>query len=170
MATQPFTIYSSKTILVSNIVNANGKFVVDISPEFTNPDNEGCNSILLDIEFSNFLPDPDTNPPNWKIKATIESSNGAGLWRPVGSQFEPLSHPSQGPRQIIIVQPDIVNFDEGIPIDDWDGAAVVARRSRQQGILGNDFRVVLSVLENNYGNLNALQSFTVKMIGERYAV
>lgn len=168
MATYPFTIYTGNTILMNSVVNSNGKFIVNISPTISNPSNEETNSIVLDVLFSNFSPDPETTVPGWSIRAVVESSNGAGLWRPVGVQFEPLRNPAQGSRQIIIIQPNIINFDEGIPIDVWDGEAVSSRINRQQGILGNDFRVVLEVIETKYGTLDALQSFNVRMTGERY--
>lgn len=168
MPSEPFTIYTGKYVNVSQVVTSNNKFIVDVTPTVQNPDNQTCNSILLDLEYSGFTPNPDTTSPGWKIRAVIESSNGSGSWHPIGVQFEPLQHPSQGARQIIIIQPNIINFDEGIPVDVWDGQAVATRINRQQGVLGIDFRVVLEVIETKYGTLDALQGFTVKMIGERY--
>lgn len=168
MPSEPFTIYTGKFINVSQLVTANGKYIADISVPITNPDNQATNSILLDVDYSGFSPNPDTTSPGWSLRVIIESSNGSSMWHPIGVQFDPLRHPSQGTRQIIIVQPNIINFDEGIPIDVWDGQAVSTRINRQQGVLGIDFRVVLELIETKHGTLDALQGFTVKMIGERY--
>ena len=163
MAVDPFTIYSSKTI-DNSVITGNGKFILDTSPVIQN--TNALDSILVDFEISSLS--PTTSASDYYLQLSIEVGDGAGVFHPIGLMFEPLRRLTQGPRNLIVVQPNIFNINEGVPVDTWDGAKVTTRISRQQGILGQEFHTVLTILENQYGTADAFESMIFKLIGERY--
>ena len=165
MASDPFTIYNNQVFDNTNVTN-NGKFVLDTSSDYNNTGS--YNSIRAIGEFSSLTPDPDTNNTNYAIRFVVESSDDSGHWFPIGAMFEPIRHLGGGSRHIIIVQPNIFNIDEGVPVDDWDGQNVTTRISRQQGSLGVDYRVKLEIVESKYGTADAFSSLNITLFGERY--
>ena len=169
MASDPFTIAINQVVAMTAIpVTGNGKFLAFVSTPTNHTQSK--NSFRLHAQFNGFLPDPLAvgASPGWSLRAVVESSDGQGHWFPIATQFEPLRNPLQGSTQIMVVQPTIFNPDEGIPVDVWDGQAVVARVNRQQGVLGIDFRVKVELIETRYGTADALQSFTLSLFGDRY--
>lgn len=174
MALVPFTIYqgaSKKTVSVSGIVTAPGTlYTVDTSPVVAN--STGLDSIHLNVLFSNILPDPEqATQKGWRIRAVIETE-GAGnppnWWNPVGHMFEPLGDPGQGLRHVVVIQPNLVNLFEGVPLDLSDPLGNITRLSKQQGVLLTDFRVRLEVSDQFAGGLGALESFDVEIFGDMY--
>jgi hypothetical protein len=174
MAVEPFTIYPGGKLfteaMIAEKITGNGKFILEASDAF--PNSQAKTSIFVDVDYRDILPDPNTSQPGWSLRAIVESSNGENggtrVWHPIGVQFEPLRHPSQGTRQIIYIQPDILNLDEGVPVDVWDGQGVAQRINRQQGSLGVDFRVVIEVIETKFGTADALKGLRLWVGGERY--
>jgi hypothetical protein len=82
--------------------------------------------------------------------------------------FEPHNPASPTDRHIVIIQPNIFNIDEGVPVDLFDGVGNVTRVSRQQGVIGGDFRIITEVSDSLAGTSNALQSFDIELFGEYY--
>ena len=166
MAADPFTIYTSQLVNASGIITDNGKFVLNTSDEFNN--NGGYDSIIVNVDFSDLTPDPETTSPGYFIRAELQTSDNEGNWFPIGHMFEPVRRPEQGLKHIIVIQPNTFNINEGFPTDIFDGQNVVSRISRQQGALGVDFRTVVSAIETKQGTANALESFKLSIYGERY--
>lgn len=179
VATSPFTMYqgaTKKTVsgIDSVVINNVNAFVVDTSPTIQN--SSGLDSVLCNLRFSNFVPDPVTaTAAGWKINGSIETEGeGDPPWLiPVGSMFAPqqpgsvVTEFSEYPH-IITVQPNIFNIDEGVPLNIFDAAGQLTAISRQQGILGNSFSVVLTVKDFFAGTADALQSFDVEIFGRYY--
>ena len=111
MAADPFTIYTDETI-DNSLITGNGKFTVKTSNSFNN--TSSYNSISVIVEFSDLVPDPENISTNYSLRAVVETSDDQGHWWPIGAQFEPLRRLSQGARQIIVIQPNIFNIDEGV--------------------------------------------------------
>jgi hypothetical protein len=168
MSVDPFTIYNNTGELISMAgqVTGNGKFTVRTTASQNN--NTARDSILVDVSFSDFILNGGTSP-GWSVRCVLESSDGNGNWHRVGAMFEPLRSIEQGARNLVVVQPNIINFDEGIPIDEWDGQAVAYRIHRQQGVLGQDYRFRFEVIETKFATPDALVSFKVKLFGQRYS-
>lgn len=162
----PFTIYSNHVCDVTQTITSNGSFEVDITDGFSN--SGGYNSITAHIRFKATTPHEEVGSPGWNILAIIESSDGSGTWNPIGQMMDPIRFLTQGAHNVITVQPNIFNIHEGVPIDIWDGTKTVTRISRQQGILGDDYRIKIIVHETKFGTSDALQSFTVDITGIRY--
>lgn len=167
MAAEPFSIWSGQLVTTSGLITSNqGIFTLLASVAQANQLSKS--SILVDVTYYDFVYASSPAVPGWGLRCIIESQIN-GLWRPVGVQFEPLRDPAQGSRQQIIIQPNIVNFDEGIPIDVWNGLQVASRINRQQGILGGGaWRIVIQGFDSKFGTSEALTSFKVDLVGERY--
>jgi hypothetical protein len=176
MATSPVVLLSNYTVDVTQTINANGSFQVYTGPDKGN--TGGHNSIILTVQYKNIIPDPDTTSPGYKIRCQLqgqvdESLLGVGPadgWRVVGHQFDPYRFPFQGTTHVIEVQPNLFNPFPAVTVDVFDGSGVTERRSSQQGLLSDTFRIVFYVEETKYGTTNALQSFDVDVIGEKYNV
>lgn len=167
MAADPFVLWNNH-VLDNTPITGNGQFELGV----TNPENNngGYNSIFLHMEFMDILPDQDALNPFYWINVQLETGDNAGNWWPIGHMFEPFRFAHNGTKNIIVVQPNIFNIDEGVPIALWDGIAVSQLISRQQGILGVNFRVRFLIREEKYGEPNAFQSMKVNVFGERYNV
>lgn len=174
MALNPFTFYEGATKQsvtgVDTTVTESGKvFPVDTTPLQNN--NNGLDSVILNIKITNIVPDPVTaTAAGWRIRCVVESQGeGNPAWfLPVGSMFESHAPASPEDRHVIIVQPNIFNIDEGVPLDLFDGAGNITRISRQQGIIATDFRVITEVSDQFAGTADALQSFDLELFGEYY--
>jgi len=164
----PFNIYTDHVCPVSQKITSNGSFVVDITTPINNVGNN--NSITVHITFKDLVPHEEAGSPGWNILAVLETSDGSGHWSPIGQMFDPIRFLTQGAHNVITVQPNVFNIHEGVPIDIWDGTKTVSRISRQQGILGEDFRLKFIVHETKFGTSDALQSFTVDVVGIRYDI
>jgi len=166
MATVPFSIVSNH-VVGNSAVTGNGKFTIYQSPTFAN--SGSYDSIMLNIVFQSLKPDPPVSP-GYSLLATIESSDSENppKWFPIAAMFEPVRRLQQGPRHVLVVQPNIYNFFEGAPVDYYDGQSVTTRISRQQGILGDNYRVILHIVETKYGTSDAFEEVTLDIYGQRY--
>ena len=143
-------------------INANGLYTLFLSDEHTPATNDIAMVIVINYE--------DLDPIEYgqfDLTALIEC-NSAGIWFPLAYQFEPLRFAAQGQMQLITIQPDLYNPDEGVPQDIWDGANVIARQSKQQGVVDLDWRLRIQLIENGYGGSNPFQSVKISASGEYY--
>jgi hypothetical protein len=168
MALVPFTL-TTAMILDNTPVTGNGIFDLWISPEQANSGD--YEAIKLVIEYSAMTPDPNgPNNSQYSLSAILEGKGGA-FWTPLLRQFNVTVNPLQGLRQILVVAPNIFTFDEGIPVDDFDGEKVTTRMNKSQGRLTDDWRLRVEVRENKFGVTgDAFESVTVNVYGDRYNV
>ena len=168
MALVPFTLETNLTLDNTN-VTGNGIFSIYDSGEQNNSGSyEGIKVIL---EFSAMTPDP--NDPvlnsNYSVQAVLEGKESTGAtWYPLIRQFDVLRNPNQGLRQVLSIAPNIFTFDEGIPIDDWDGTKVTTRYNKKQDLLAEKWRVCINLTENKYGTSDEFTAVTVSIFGDRF--
>lgn len=161
MAVSQFSLNNQANININNqAISGNGSFDVYTSSEVNN--NNNLPSLRVILEYSDPVPNTFIN-----ITAVIESEQN-GSWFPIAYQFNPFTDMGNGPKRIIILQPNISAADAGIDDDLYVGNAVIARTSRQQGKVGSKFRVRFVVYENNHGTAQAFQSIKVKVYGELF--
>ncbi len=158
MANLNFSLASGLQI-GNSAVQGNGTYTVWTSNVQNNPNDLSSMRVIIDYS--------SPNPSAINITAIVESSQD-GNWFPICYQFTPFTDSGNGPKRILVMQPDILSINSGIDDDTYIGDSVVARTSRFQGKVGANFRVRLVVYENNYGLANSFQNVTVNVYGELY--
>lgn len=159
MAQSQFGLLINQTITNQGITS-NGSFDLYTSPIQNN--SNSLPSIRLVTEYAEVTP-VDIGG----INVVIEAQNN-GLWFPIAYQFEPYRNQENGNKRIIMLQPEMSTYDDGIDSIVYVGDRTVARISRQQGRVGSSFRVRVSINETNYGTINAFQSVKLSIYGELY--
>jgi len=71
-------------------------------------------------------------------------------------------------RQVLVAAPNVFTFDEGIPIDDWDGEKVTTRYNKKQDRLTSKWRVRVDVRDTKFGTADAFVSTKINLYGERF--
>ena len=154
----------------NSVITDNGTFRLWESAKIDSPNSE--NGLEVVIKYENPTPDPELGGTNFKLSCILETQDNEGNWHPFHSQFEPFVRPEiQGGDQkhVLRIDPTIFNLDEGVINDIWDGFNTVARESRKQGILPDDFRIVLLVNENGFGGTKPFAGVTVTVSYMSYA-
>lgn len=169
MANENFTIWTNQTFTNSGITG-NGTF--DLAISGTQSNTIGLKSLRLVCEYVSAS--PSSNLRNFDLLCLIDSSNGLSgaskKWFPMAYHFEPFRRDNKGMIRNILMQPDMVVIDVGIDDVLQVGGDSVSRISRQQGKLGPEFRVRLSLTEFDFGGPGAFQSVTVNVYGEKFDV
>lgn len=152
-------------------VDSNGTFRLYESAKIDSPNSE--NGLEVVITYKGMTPDPSNGGTNFRVSAIIETEDIAGNWHPFHSQYESFVRPADDQndqKHIIKCDPKIFNLDEGVINDVSDGFAIVARESRKQALLPDDFRVVILLSENGFGTTGAFQSIPVTISYLTYAI
>lgn len=149
-------------------VTGNGTFRIYESQKVDSPNSESALEVV--IKYGNNLPDPENGGTNYRLSALIETEDSQGNWHPIHYQFEAFVKAEQGNTHILRLDPTIFNLDEGVVNDISDGFNIVARESKKQGHLPDDFRLVVLVHENGHGTAGAFQSVDVSCSYYTYAV
>lgn len=166
MSSVPFTLEASKVLDNTNVVS-NGITNIYTGASQSNTGDYGGLKVIM--EYSDLLPDPDIANSNYSLSCVVESQDDSGQhWYPLIRQFDVLRSLNQGARQVLIISPGIFTFDEGVPIDDWDGQKVTTRYNKKQDRLTDIWRVCVHVLENKFGDPDAFQSCKINLYGERF--
>ena len=147
-----------------NAITANGDYDLFISNSVNNSVSLPSLRIVVDYELM--------TPVEFigGINVIVESEND-GVWYPIAYQFEPYFNQAQGTKRIIVLQPDMSTFDDGIDSIIYFAGKTEGRISRQQGKVGDSFRVRVSLVENGYGQHNDQYTFgslKVHITGELY--
>lgn len=163
MAQQTFTLWTGQTF-TPNVEPGTHDLVT--SSNISN--NNNLPSARIVVEYTAVTPDDSVNvEKTFGVTAILEALGGNGQWFPVAYQFEPFRSLQNGSKRVIVLQPDISDFNAGIDDIVYVADATVARISRQQGKCGGTMRVRLVLRENGTG-AGALQSLTVTAYGELY--
>lgn len=160
MAQSQFTVLTNQ-IISNTVITANGVFDLYTSASISN--SNGLPSMRMCIDYSDLTP----NDIPGGVGVIIEVQNGSH-WFPAAYQFEPYRNSENGNKRIILVQPNISTFDDGIDSIMYVGGRTVARISRQQGRIGSTFRVRVLIEETNYGGAAAFQSVKMNILGELF--
>lgn len=147
-------------------VTGNGQFELYNSGSIKNSTSASCLRVV--VTYANNLPDPESVVVQYRLTAIVESSDGEGSWYPLHYQFQPFIKAEQGAKHILVLEPSIFSFDEGIPNTISDGATNIAVESKKQGRLSDDFRIRLLLSEGGYGTAGAFQSVDVTLHYEIY--
>ena len=162
-----FSIWESE-VFDNTGITGNGVWHLATSTE--QPNATGLNSIRVVCEYESVT--PASNDREFDLTCIVESSNGetgaAQKWFPIAYQFDPFRRDIKGKTRELILQPSIVVIDMGVDDGIQLGGDTVARISRQQGKLGDDFRVCIVLHEQDYGGPGAFQSATISVYGERF--
>jgi len=164
MAQITFALLNGQQI-TNAVVTGNGTFDLYTSAAQNNTVNMPCLRLVVDYHAS--VPDDITIPGG--ISVVVESQNN-GNWFPIAYQFEAYRRADNGPKRIIVLQPDISTFDAGIDDIMWIGDTTAARISRQQGKVGATYRVRVQLKEIAHGQPNQFQSVTMSIYGELYDI
>jgi hypothetical protein len=157
--------------LDATLVTGNGTFRLWESEKIDSPNSE--NGLEVVIAYSNPTPDPENGGVNYKVSSILETQDNQGNWHPFHAQYEPFVKPEihgGDTKHVIKIDPAIFNMDEGVINDIWDGFNIVARESRKQGILPDDFRIVLLLNENGHGGTKPFEGVNVTVSYLSYAV
>lgn len=153
----------------NSAITGNGSFDLWISPTVSNSNLRSSIKLIVDYEDNQPVPGSIPDPVQYDLVAFLESDDGSGGgWYPFHYQFEPYRVPNSGRQHILIMEPGIFNLDEGVPIDIWDGVRVVARQSKKQGSVPDNFRVRIQLNEFRYGEPGAFQSATISVHYQLY--
>lgn len=158
MAQQNFSLLNQQQITNTN-VTGNGTHVLYTSGAISNNNNLPKLRLVVDYH--------DAEPgylPNG-ISVVAEVMNGSN-WYPMAYQFEPYRSIDNGTQRIILLEPEMNTYNDGIDSIVYVGDATIARISRQQGKVGGQFRVRVILKENNYGTAQAFQSVTMSIYGD----
>jgi hypothetical protein len=66
------------------------------------------------------------------------------------------------------MQPNLINLDVGIDDIVYVAQSIESRISRQQGLLGQSFRVRIVLFENDKDGARSFQGCTISAFGERF--
>lgn len=161
----------NSVVLDATNVTGNGTFRLWESSKIDSPNSE--NGLEVVITYKSPMPNPETGGVNFKVSALIETQDNQGNWHAFHSQYEPFVKPEiEGgdTKHVLRIDPKIFNLDEGVINDISDGFNLVARESRKQGLLPDDYRVVLLVHENGFYSTKPFQSVTATVSALTYAV
>lgn len=124
------------------------------------------NSLRLTMEFEELTPDSGGSP--FDITTVVEAIDGTRRY-PVAYQFTTHRYSGQGEKRVIVMQPDISDFNAGIDDVVWTGK-VDARISRQQGIVPAEFEVCVYLTDRYASGAPAFVSVKVSGTLELYNV
>ena len=162
MAQAQFSLLDHATYTNAGIT-ANGVHQLYCSP--TQGNTFSLTSMRMIIDYHSLAP----NDLPGGLGLVVEGKNG-GNWYPIAHQYERYYNNVQGTQRIIILQPDISLYDDGIDSIIYVGGQTICRVSRQQGRVGSDWRVKLLLDERAYGQAQAFTGTTVSIMGELYDV
>lgn len=159
MAQTQFSLLINQSLTNQGIIS-NGTYDLWTSP--TQNNNSGLPSMRLIVDYANVSPVDISG-----VNVVVESQNN-NIWFPIAYQFEPYRNQENGSKRIIVLQPDMNTYDDGVDSIIYAGDRTIARISRQQGKVASSFRVRVFINETNFGNINAFQSITLSIYGELY--
>lgn len=149
-------------------VTENGQYNLYSSNAINNPTD--ANSLRVVVEYKNNLPDPESTVVKYNLVTIVESSDSQGNWYPLHYQYQPFVKEEAGGKHILVLEPSMFTFDEGVPSSIYDGVKNIAIESKKQGRLSDDFRICVFLNENGYGEPGAFQSVDVSLHYEIYNV
>lgn len=161
MAQSAFTLLTNQ-LIDNSIVNGNGLFTLWTSPSQNN--SVGLPCLRLVTEYKEITPAAFFT---CGLNVVVEAQAGS-QWYVVAYQFERFHGVGDGDQRVIVLQPDISTFNDGIDSIVYVAGATMSRISRQQGRVGGTFRVRLLYQENAYGQPDRFQSGRFNVYGELY--
>lgn len=163
-----FSIFDNVTVTRNEItLPANEHVTLATSATINNSTGTLANSLKVSVEFSG-LP---TGIGSFSISSVVESLDENGEWQIVAHQFSDLRHAGQGPKRVMILQPNLDTYNAGIDDSIYVASKEIGRTSRHQGKLPEkNFRVRVLVNDTDPSGPNSFQSVTFSASGEKYNV
>lgn len=168
MSSVSFSLANGLVLPNTAVVDGTITEIYNSGEQSNNSDYEG---IKLVVEYGDLTPSPnhETLNPYFPLSCVIEGLDSvSGNWYPIIRQFDVLTNENQGLRQVLVAAPNVFTFDEGIPIDDWDGEKVTTRYNKKQDRLSAKWRVRILVRDSKFGTVDAFVSAKVNVYGERF--
>ncbi len=170
MASDPFVIWTEEVLTVSGLPEtpvAGEEYVLGSTPEQNN--SPVRDSLVVDIDYDEILPDVTAGAPPFLIGAVVESKDAAGRWHPKCYQFNPVRNSEDAATRILRLQPNLSDTNAGIDDSMFPLNRELARTSRHQGSLPDQpWRICIVVVDNDPQGPNGLVSCKVSISGERY--
>lgn len=168
MATKQTTIWNEQLVeATSYTINANETVHLLTSAEITNDSGTIYDSLKVVIRYAELVNDGGSS----KIGAVVEAKDGNGNFYPILYQFSPMVQLNQGPERILIMQPDLSDFNAGIDDVIFPVNETVGRISRHQGILPEStFRVCILLVDSDPNGTEPFVSLKVSAEAEQYNV
>ncbi len=166
---------SAETALATDVVRtaadagltANGTALLWCSADQNN--STGQKSLRLVVRYDNVSPDFGSVPLTFELVAVVETKIGS-KWSKSAYQFQPYRNSLGAEEHIIMLQPDAVVIDQGIPDVIYYGDEEQALIHRQQGKLGDVWRACVYVTERGYGGPGAFASVKLTALAETFDV
>ncbi len=127
--------------------------------------NNGLNSLRLEVHYESLTPDRAKGPATYAIQAVVEEEISPGTRTPVAYQFSGMNNTESAPKRIVDLSPGLV-IDVGIDNVIYAGGKAIARISRPEGHLPDKFRVQL--IATDYGSTAPLIGATISAYGRKY--
>ena len=168
MAAAPFSIWTNQLVLASNFtIQPNQQIDILTSPLISNDSGTIYNSLRINIDYNNLVPDIG----NFAIGAIVEQEVSAEVWNPIAYQFSAHRTVYQGSSRIIVLQPNIDSFNQGIEDVVYPVDKEVARISRQQGKLPEaKFRLRIMLSDADPQGPYKFEQVKITANGEKYNV
>lgn len=148
-AAEDFTVWENETF-TAPVEGWEG--VIATSADIPNP--SGLKGFELIIEYSTLTPDGKDAPADYKLSAIIEQKTGIH-WYPIAYQFRHINSSENPLKRIIILGPSVPDFNGSENLM-YVGNTAIAAQSFNPGLLGDKFRVLLTVDNSGSADLTAV--------------
>lgn len=156
--------------IVDGPFNSNGQYHIYQSSKINTANS--LNGLEVVVKYSNELPYRDgTIPIGYNLSCIIETQNDQGDWHPIHSQFAEFTKSNQevgNEIHILTIDPTINAYDINVPIDVSNGSNIIARESKKQRRLGDNFRICVVLNESKFGEAGEFQSINLSISYEVY--
>jgi len=167
-------LLSNQTFTSADVINgpvdSNGSYKIYVSPKQSVANS--ITSLEVIVKYSNSTPVPGQEITNYSFNTVVETEDSAGEWHPIHAQIAEWRPSSSQTEQthILTYGPHIMNFDASSPMDTDVGGDVISRDHHKQGILPDDFRVLVMYSEKRFGDPGQFQGIDLSVSFNTYAV
>jgi hypothetical protein len=160
MAATVTSLWADETVqAITYTINANEPVDLLTSGVISNASN--FNSLKLTVEFTGLTPADVLLTGQVGVEVDFKDANGVWRLLPV-YQSNWLRKSDQAPTRILIMQPNISQFEPGTTDIQFRGPLKVCETNRHQGTVPDvDLRVRMVLVEGSPGGSNAWSSVTV---------
>jgi hypothetical protein len=149
-------------------VDENGKFQLWTSSQENNSNDN--TSVRAHFKFGPLDPDFGNVIRDFEVAAVIEAKYGTE-WVTIARSFTPFRDTRRATEHVIIMQPNMIVTDVGIPDIDADELGnEFSATSRSAGKMAQYWRTALYVTERGFGTPGAFVSLNFSVFGEIYNV
>lgn len=166
--TQSVDLITPTTILASAHTIVAGEAIhVLTTPAFENDTGENFDSIRVDVEFSNLVPNIVGSP--YELGVVLLAKNAQDVFKPIHYTFSPIRAGGTALARQLVLQPDMDTFNVGIDDIFFVAGDELVRVSREQGKLPQtEYQLCIILKDNDPMGANAFVSVDVEATAELY--